>query len=88
MGPGTVNAALWSWSGGRVGRKRRKAWIFAPHCLMWLIWLERNRRTFQDVFMPVSRLKSTLLSILLSWVSGRVEPDLDFFLDFIDGLAV
>ena len=82
--PGTVSAALWSWSRGRVGRRRQKAWFFAPHCLMWLIWLERNRRTFQDVSMPVFRLKSTLLS----WVSGRVEPDLSFFLDFIDGLAV
>ena len=70
-----------------MGRRRRKAWCFAPHCLMWLIWLERNRRTFQDVSLPVNRLKSALLSILLSWVSGRVEPDLSFFLDFVDGLA-
>ena len=54
---------------------------------MWLIWLERNRRTFQDVVVPVHRLKSALLSILLSWVSGRVDPELNVFLDFIDGLA-
>ena len=84
---GSVSSVLWSWSGSHVGRSRRKAWFFAPHCLMWLIWLERNRRTFQDVSVSVTRLKSSFLSILLSWVCGRVEPDITFFLDFVDGLG-
>ena len=85
--PETVASALGSWFGGRVGKRRRKAWVFAPLCLMWTIWLERNRRTFRDSVVVVSRLKSLLLSVLISWVSGRVEPDLSFFLDVIDGLA-
>ena len=50
----TVVSVLQSWSGGRVGKRRRKVWFFAPHCLMWLIWLERNRRTFLDIAMVVS----------------------------------
>ena len=85
--PGSVALMLWSWSGGRVGKRRQKAWTFAPFCLMWLIWLERNRRVFRDTAVPVFRLKSRFLSILLSWVSGRVKPDVSFFLDFIDVLA-
>ena len=80
--PSLVSSALWSWQGGRVGRRRRKVWFFAPHCLMWILWLERNRRTFQDSAVSIIRLKSWFLSILLSWVSSRVEPDLSFFLDF------
>ena len=70
-----------------MGRRRRKAWFFAPHCLMWNIWLERNRRTFRDVIVPTSRLKSSFMSTLLSWVTGRVDPNLSFFLDFFDDLG-
>ena len=54
---------------------------------MWIIWLERNRRTFRDVGVPASQLKSWLLSILFSWLPGRVDPDLSVFLDFIDELV-
>ena len=85
--PGSVASVLWSWAGGRVGKRRRKAWLFVPHCLMWLIWLERNRRTFQDTTVLVSQLKSRFVSILLSWVFGRVEPDVSSFLNFIDDLV-
>ena len=69
-----------------MGKRRRKAWLYAPFCLMWTIWLERNRRTFQDVAISVMRLKSRFLTILLSWVSGRVAPDLNSFLDSFDSL--
>ena len=85
--PSSVGDVRWSWQGGWVGRRRQKVWFFASHCLMWTIWLERNRRTFRDVVVPVSRLKSWFLSILLSWVSGRVDPDLFSFLDSLDELS-
>ena len=62
---GSVASMLASWSGGRVGRRRRKAWFFAPHYLMWSIWLERNRRTFRDVVVPISHLKSCFMSTII-----------------------
>ncbi|KAF5952699.1 hypothetical protein HYC85_010643 [Camellia sinensis] len=34
---------------GRVGRKRKKACLFVPSCLMWIIWGEHNRWTFKEV---------------------------------------
>ena len=58
--------------------------MYAPFCLMWTIWLERNRRTFQDVAISVMRLKNMFLAILLSWVSGRVNLDVYSFLDSFD----
>ena len=85
--PRSVTTALWSWQGGRVDKRRRKAWMYAPFCLMWSIWLERNKRTFQDVACSVVSLKSRLLSVLLSWVSGRVDPDLYSFLNSLDDLV-
>ena len=85
---GLVKGVLCSWYGGRVGKRRQKVWIFAFHCLLWLLWLERNRRTFQDLFCTVGNLKSHFLLILCVWVSGQVSPDLIYFLDFIDSLAI
>ena len=54
--PETVALMLCGWYGGRVGKRRRKALLFVPHCVTWIIWLERNRRTFQDVSVPTHRL--------------------------------
>ena len=85
--PGSVQRVLWSWQGGRVGKRRRKAWFFALHCLLWLLWLERNRRTFQNLCCTVANLKSRFLFILRSWLTCQVSPDLFSFLDFLDGLA-
>ena len=69
----------WKSGGGRRG--------FLP-LTIWTIWLERNRRTFRDVAVSVFRLKSWFLSVLLSWVSGRVDPDLNSFLEALDALSI
>lgn len=44
---GTILEVLMSWRGVRVGRQQRKGWMIASQCLMWLIWLEHSRCTFQ-----------------------------------------
>ena len=36
----SIGAVLWSWKGGRVGRRRKKVWAWVLLCLMWLILLE------------------------------------------------
>ena len=85
--PRLVAKALWSWQGGRVGKRRRKAWLYAPFCLMWSIWLERNRRMFQNVSILIFCLKSRFLAILLSWILGIVDPNVYSFLDSLADLA-
>ncbi|THG12269.1 hypothetical protein TEA_003726 [Camellia sinensis var. sinensis] len=30
-----------------VGKRRRKAWVLASRCLLWSVWLERNRHVLQ-----------------------------------------
>ena len=85
--PRTVREVLLSWERGRVGRRRKKCWSWVPLCLMWLIWLERNRRTFEDVREFVIRLKGKFLAVLHFWDSGLTSPDACLFLDFLDKLA-
>ncbi|KAL7212223.1 hypothetical protein ACSBR2_014990 [Camellia fascicularis] len=40
---------LWCWRKARVGRRQWRVWYLVPFCLMWLVWLERNRCTFQEI---------------------------------------
>ncbi|XP_028052432.1 uncharacterized protein LOC114256937 [Camellia sinensis] len=84
--PGSLFAVLQSWVGGRVGKRRRKAWILALHCLLWLIWLERNKRVFHGVAHSITWLERRLLTVLYSWVIGLVDPDVLAFTDFVENL--
>ncbi|CAL5326789.1 unnamed protein product [Camellia sinensis] len=43
--------------GGPVVKRRWKAWLIAPLCLMWSVWLERNRRIFLDLQEAQKRMK-------------------------------
>ena len=67
-----------------VGGGGERAWLLTPFCLMWLLWLERNRRTFLAVSHSVSWLQSRLSLVLYNWLEGRVDLDLFTFLDFLD----
>ena len=55
---------------------------------MWLIWLERNRRTFEDTGNSVPALKSQFLAVIHFWNSGVSSPDACSLLEFLDTLAV
>ena len=41
-----------------------------PACLMWLIWQERNNRTFEDFARSIELLKPILVGTLFKW--GRI----------------
>ncbi|XP_057476270.1 uncharacterized protein LOC130764191 isoform X1 [Actinidia eriantha] len=47
---------------------RKKAWLRAHLHLMWLIWKEHNRRTFEGIELLVHRLKSFFMTILDFWL--------------------
>ncbi|KAL7160915.1 hypothetical protein ACSBR2_041540 [Camellia fascicularis] len=44
--------------------KRRKAWLLAALCLMWIIWIERNRKMFHGMEEPFHRFKSSHIAIV------------------------
>ncbi|KAI8026313.1 hypothetical protein LOK49_LG02G00101 [Camellia lanceoleosa] len=82
--PKGVVDMLWSWRGARVGRSRRRVWLLVPSCLLWLVWLERNRRIFQGLQRSVLWLEDRFLVTLYSWLQCKVDPDIFSFLDFLD----
>ena len=44
---GNVMDLLFSWWNG-LGNHASDIWNLIPLCLMWIVWLERNRRSFED----------------------------------------
>ncbi|CAL5331423.1 unnamed protein product [Camellia sinensis] len=72
---GGVWEVLRSWSGGEVGKQQRKAWALAPLCLMWLLWLEQNRRVFQGVVHFDLQISESEASEILKAAShcGRLD---------------
>ena len=53
--------------GSFVGKKTRKVWRTAPICLLWTIWKEQNRRTFEGEKRTIQALKDLLITNLYLW---------------------
>ena len=64
--PKTVASLLfgwWNWP----GKHSPNFWNMIPACLMWLIWWERNNRTFEDIVRAIDLLKPILAGTLFQW---------------------
>ena len=60
--------ACWS---GRLCRVRSDTlWGLIPHCLMWVIWRERNARSFEDLEHSTQELKQSFLTVLFNWANA------------------
>ena len=53
--PGSVEELLSCWFHW-LGKHGSDIWDLVPGCLMWTIWSERNRRTFEDEEKTVVQL--------------------------------
>ena len=44
---GSVESLVYCWSFW-LGKFNSNIWNMVPGCLMWIVWTERNRRSFED----------------------------------------
>ena len=42
-------------------------WYVVPLCLMWILWRERNRQTFEDPERSISQLESLMIRSIYDW---------------------
>ena len=82
----TIKETLLGWHGCFGGKKWKRVWRAAPLCLFWTIWKERNRRYFENVELPIQRLKYLFLCNLLTWMKLFIGERLMSTIDFIDWL--
>ena len=59
----TIVSLLFAWR-NCLGTYSSNVWNLVPACLMWLVWKERNARTFEDVESPIDKLKTLLARTL------------------------
>ena len=64
--PETVKDLLFNWWNG-LGKHASDIWNLVPLCLMWIVWLERNRRSFEDTSTADSQLRDSFAVMLFDW---------------------
>ena len=65
--------SLWKW----LGKNASYIWNLVPLCLIWCIWKEHNRRTFEDLNRSENQMLALFSGSLFDWarVWGLTSSD-------------
>ena len=64
--PSQVSEVLLGWSNW-FGKRSSSVWNLIPSCLMWTIWRERNKRTFENQETSMAKLIELFFNTLYDW---------------------
>lgn len=68
-----------------LGKHNSDIWNLVPLCLMWYLWQERNRRTFEEVDIQYPEFMSISLACYLNGlVPGIAATSVTSFLDSLN----
>ena len=70
----------WNW----FGKKSSGVWNLIPSCLMWTIWRERNKRTFENMETPLAKVIELFSVSLFDWSKAwglTASPSVGEFLE-------
>ena len=67
MPSGVVNLLQCWWSRGRS--HSAKVWKIVPHCIMWCLWSERNKRFFDDSKSSQEDLLHFFFTTIFTWAA-------------------
>ena len=80
--PGFVASLVSCWSNW-LGKFASDIWNMVPGCLMWVVWLERNRRSFEAQERTLVQLQALCQNTLFEWAkcwgSSNCSSTLEFF---------
>ena len=69
LGSPLVRCQIFSLAGGiGWGKRSSHIWNLVPLCLMWYIWGERNRQTFENLNRPDDQMLALFSGSLFDWV--------------------
>ena len=85
--PNTIVSLLFAWRNW-LGTYSSKVWNLVPECLMWLVWKERNARTFEDIESPIDTLKTLLARTLFEWSRIWGLMHCSFLTDFLISISL
>ena len=85
--PGSVAGLLscfYQWH----GKHNSDIWNLVPGCLMWIVWLERNRRSFENKEKTLDELKLLCHRSLLEWSCCWGFTDCSSLSEFLPSLSL
>ena len=59
-----------------------------PGCLMWIVWTERNRRSFEDTEKSLVQLQALCQKTLFDWSRCWGFSDCSTIFEFISSLSI
>ena len=66
----------WVWL--PLKKKEAKLWRVVPVCLLWAIWIERNKVVFEDMQFSLDRLKTFFIRSFREWATMIPDVNLSF----------
>ena len=80
--PGSVESLVSCWS-NRLGKYASGVWNMVLGCLMWVVWLERNQRSFEVLERTLDQLQALSQNTLFEWAKcwgySNCSSALEFF---------
>ena len=73
----------WNW----FGKRSSGVWNIIPSCLIWTIWRERNKRTFENQEAPVGKIIEIFFGSLYDWSRAWGLTSSSSVGDFLASLA-
>ena len=73
----------WNW----FGKKFSSVWNLIPSCLIWIIWRERNSRTFENKEIALDKILEIFFGVLYDWSRAWGLTSSPSVGDFLDSLA-
>uniref|UniRef100_A0A7N2KPA0 Reverse transcriptase zinc-binding domain-containing protein n=1 Tax=Quercus lobata TaxID=97700 RepID=A0A7N2KPA0_QUELO len=85
--PGSVESLVYCWSFW-LGKFNSDIWNMVPGCLKWIVWTERNRRSFEDTEKSLVQLQALCQKTLFDWARCWGFSDCSTILEFISSLSI
>ena len=84
---GSVESLVYCWNFG-FGNLNSDIWNMVPGCLMWIVWMERNRLSFEDTEKSLVQFQALCQKTLFDWSRCWGFSDCSTIFEFISSLSI
>ena len=71
-----------------MGKHSSQIWNLVPLCILWCIWKERNRWTFEDLYSSGDQMFASFSGTLFDWSQAWGFTTSDSLPSFLSSLSL